>query len=373
MVKVLKPKTAAAVQKAVADAVAAKTRLEIVGHRSRHRLGNTVEADAILDLSKLTGVVVYEPKELILTVMAATPLAEIEALLAENGQHLAFEPPDFGPLWGKPSGLGTISGVLSVGLGGPRRFQAGGARDHLLGFKAVNGFGEAFAAGGRVVKNVTGFDLPKLMAGAFGTLGVLTEVTLKVLPAPSERLTLVYRGRDEAAGLRLLRTVVASSAPVTGAALVASEALVRLEGLAEAVEAQSVYLAELVGPADEVLDEAQTRATWAAIGGGATLSGEGDEPVWRITTAPADAAATGQAMRNAGATAIAYDWAGGLVWAQGGDLSGLPGGSHALRVRGTVGPAFSAQTPGVAALSKRVRAQFDPLGLFNPGRMGTAA
>ena len=369
MTKVFEPKDAEEVQHAVGVAVADRTPLEIVGHGSRRALGEPVGAEVVLNLAKLSGVVVYEPNELILTVKAATPIAEIEALLAGKRQHLAFEPPDFGPLWGQPAQRGTIGGALAIGLGGPRRFQAGGPRDHLLGFKAVNGFGEAFAAGGRVVKNVTGFDLPKLMAGAFGTLGVLTEVTLKVMPAPAERLTLAYRGRDEAAGLALLRKAVASSAPVTGAAYSEGEALLRLEGLAEAVEAQSVHLAQLIGPADEVLDEDQTKALWARIGG-AGLFADSDLPVWRLSAPPASGAKVGEAMRRAGSNRIVHDWAGGLIWAEGGEPRDLPDGVHWMRVCGAAGSAFSPQTPGVAALNERVRAQFDPLGLFNPGRMG---
>jgi glycolate oxidase FAD binding subunit len=371
MVKVYRPRDERQALNAVAGAVAARTSLEIVGQGSRRALGERVQADTVLDLSQLSGIVLYEPNELVLSAKAGTPLADIEAALAERGQHLAFEPPDFGPLWGKPAGGGTIGGTLASGLGGPRRFQAGGPRDHLLGFKAINGFGEAFAAGGRVVKNVTGFDLPKLMAGSYGTLAALTEVTLKVLPAPAERVTLVYGGRDEAGALSLLRNAVGSSAPVTGAAYCEGQALLRLEGLAPAVEAQAFSLAQRLGAADEVLDEDETKALWKTIAGAALFAG-GDLPVWRISTPPASGAQTADAMRKAGARRIVYDWGGGLVWAEGGEPKGLPHGAHWQRVRGVDGRAFSPQEAGVAALGERVRAQFDPLSLFNPGRMGCA-
>jgi glycolate oxidase FAD binding subunit len=371
MVEVFKPKNETEALAEVAGAVAQRTRLEIIGHGSRRALGENVQADAVLDLSKLKGVVVYEPNELILTIKAATPLSDIEALLAERGQQLAFEPPAFGALWGQKKPRGTIGGALATGLGGPRRFQAGGPRDHLLGFKAINGFGEAFAAGGRVVKNVTGFDLPKLMAGSYGTLAVLTEVTLKVLPAPAERLTLVYRGRDEAEGLTLLRRAAGSSAPVTGAAYREGEALLRLEGPAAAVDAQAARLAQVVGAADDVLDEDQTKAAWARIAG-AGLFADGKAPVWRVCAPPASGALAGEALRRAGAGRVFYDWAGGLIWAEGGLPRGLPPGCHWMRARGDAGQAFAPQDPGVAALGERVRAQFDPMGLFNPGRMGRA-
>jgi glycolate oxidase FAD binding subunit len=364
---------------AVADAVAQQATLEIVGHGSRRPLGHPVQADAVLDLSRLTGVVVYEPEELILTVRAGTPLAEVEALLAARGQQLAFEPPDFGPLWGERAGLGTIGGMLATGLGGSRRFQAGAPRDHLLGFKAINGFGEAFAAGGRVVKNVTGFDLPKLMAGSYGALGAMTEVTLKVLPAPTDSRTLWYLGLDEKDGLTLLRTALAGSVPVTGAAYVGGATVLRLEGPPAVIDAQIASLGERLGRPGEVIEAVVSRPLWRRIGGGHDLA-RSNLPVWRISVPPASAAKAAKAIRSVGAEALAFDWGGGLIWAAcAADLrpalAGASPDAHALVVRGGGDglAVFPPQSPGVARLSERVRAQFDPLGIFNPGRMGGAS
>lgn len=404
MVGVLRPRSADEVADAVADGVAARRTMEIIGQGSRRALGRRVQADVVLQLSELAGVTVYEPNELVLTARAGTPLTEIEALLATERQQLAFEPPDFSALWGKTPGHGTVGGMLSTGFGGPRRAMAGGPRDHLLGFKAVNGFGEAFAAGGRVVKNVTGFDLPKLMTGAFGTLGVLTEVTLKVLPAPEASATLGFAGLDEAAGLQSLGQALAGPIPVTAAAHlpgdVASRILelaaagkraltcLRVEGPAPVVGAAIERLRAAVRPAgagDLVLEGAASQRLWRAIGGAEPLAG-GAAPVWRICAPPARAAELGEALRRAGVSALYYDWAGGLVWAEGPSdplgggpqiraaLAAVAGEGHATLIRGSEAlreacPPFQPESPGVAALSVRIRAQFDPLGLLNPGRM----
>lgn len=376
---VIQASTEAEVIAAVSQAAAEHTTLEIIGQGSRRALGHPGPADAVLDVSAMTGVTIYEPSELVLTARAGTALADIEAIVAAEGQHLAFEPPDFGPLWSQAAGRGTVGGMVSVGLGGPRRWQAGGPRDHLLGFRAVNGFGQAFAAGGRVVKNVTGFDLPKLVCGAYGTLGVLTEVTLKVLPAPRAVRTLSLPGLGVDEGLALLRRAAAGAIPVTGAAylpkamaprfdLGASAALLRLEGEAAVIEAQITALQTLLGLGQTLGDQA-SRALWCQIAGAEAFAGSG-LPVWRISTPPASATrlAASLAPRD-----LYFDWVGGLVWIEGEateetfrDLDG-----HATLVRGGPDANFTrSPNPGVAALTARVKAQFDPHGVFNPGRMG---
>lgn len=387
----LTPGDAAEVAEIVAQAGAEGRTFEIIGHGSRRRLGGRLAADAVLDLSRLSGVVAYEPNELVLTVKPATPLAEIQALLAAENQHLAFEPPDYGPLWGEPAGLGTVGGMIGVGHGGPRRPFAGAPRDHLLGFKAVNGAGEPFAAGGRVVKNVTGFDLPKLMTGAFGTLGVLTEVTLKVLPAPQASRTLLFGSLDDAAGLALLRRVIAGPIPVAGAAHLParSQTLIRVEGMAAVLPLAIDRLrAALEAPAAEILAGPASAELWRGIGGGAPFAGA-DTPVWRVALPPSGAAGLGAELHAAG-MALYYDWGGRLIWVEGPRGTALGGGDvirtalarhapdgHATLIRGDealrtrVSP-LQPQSPGVAALSARLKARFDPHGLFNPGRMDGA-
>jgi glycolate oxidase FAD binding subunit len=396
------PHDAAGTATAVAEAAAEGVTLEIVGRGSRRQLGGMATADSVLDLSRLSGIVAYEPEELVLTVRPATPLADVFALLANERQHLAFEPPDLGPLWGAEPGLGTVGGMVSVGLGGSRRPFAGAPRDHLLGFKAVNGAGEAFAAGGRVVKNVTGFDLPKLVTGAYGTLGVLTELTLKVLPAPQASCTLAITGLGEAAGLTLLRQAASGAIPISGAAHLpagiaarlpapfgrdAGLTLVRVEGLAPVLPLIVERLrAGLDGLAHaEALDGEDAGGLWPALGGAAPFAGQAG-PVWRIGCPASAAPALGEALRGAGLD-LFYDWGGRLIWALGpaeaelggGDvvraaLARIAGEGHATLVRGEAAlksriPPFQPQSPGVAALTRRLKARFDPQGLFNPGRM----
>jgi glycolate oxidase FAD binding subunit len=385
---VIRPRDADDLVDAVAQAVDARRTLEILGTGSRRGFGRPVIADEPLDLSALSGVVVYEPNELVLTVRAATPMAEIRKLLAAERQHLAFEPPDLGPLWGLAEGQGTIGGALATGLGGPRRVSAGAPRDHFLGFKGVNGFGEAFAAGGRVVKNVTGYDLPKLMAGSFGTLAVLAEVTVKVLPAPEQTLTLGGMGLDEATGLQALRDALGGAVQVSGAAYLPSDAepsrtLIRLEGPAPAVEAGAARLTQqLARSGGEIVRTADTHI-WREIGEARAFA-QSAAPVWRLSIPPAAAPALGEALRAMGVQRFYYDWGGGAVWLEGPaeapDAGAaairalLPPGSHATLiraaapVRAAAGP-FQPLDPGVAALTQRVKRRFDPEGVFNPGRM----
>jgi glycolate oxidase FAD binding subunit len=401
------PQTPAEVADIVRAAYDADRTLEIIGTGARRPLGHPVAADQTVSLAALDRVLIYEPEELVLTVQAGAPIATIAALLADGRQHLAFEPPDFGPLWGQPPGAGTIGGAVATGFGGPRRPSAGAPRDHLLGFKAVNGFGEPFAAGGRVVKNVTGFDLSKLMAGAFGTLGVISEMTLKVLPAPQAARTLVLYDLDEAAGLAALRAALASPVAVSGAAhLPATVAgrlpgaaldagrpstLIRLEGVAPAMAASTQALTQTLGLKEGAftsLEGEETRALWPAIGGAWAFAGS-STPVWRVCAPPASAAALGAALRAVGAGELYYDWGGGALWVEGPEapdagaaairaaLAAVAGEGHATLVRAQPGldpatPRFQPPNPGVARLTARIRAQFDPKGLFNPGRMGDA-
>jgi glycolate oxidase FAD binding subunit len=195
-VDTLKVRDAKDVEQAVRAAIASEQPLEIIGHGSRRLIGQPMATNALLDLSALNAVSSYEPNELIITVQAGAPLADVKSLIDSKNQQFAFEPVDTALLLGTPA-AGTIAGMIGAGLAGPRRVQAGGARDHLLGAHAVSGFGDSFKAGGRVVKNVTGYDLCKLLAGSWGTLAVMTEVTLKVMPRPESERTLVLRGLDD--------------------------------------------------------------------------------------------------------------------------------------------------------------------------------
>jgi glycolate oxidase FAD binding subunit len=347
---------------------------------------------------------VYEPDELVLTVSAGARLATVAALLAAKGQHFAFEPPDLGPLLGQPAGRGTIGGLVAANLAGPRRLTAGAVRDHMLGVQAVTGAGDLFRAGGRVVKNVTGFDLSRALAGSWGTLAVLTEVTLKVLPRPETSATLVLRDHDPAAATAAMAAALGSSAEVSAAAYLPDGAavgpiagidlgggprtLIRLEGTAVSVAARrDRLLAPLGGPAAvTVVDDAPSRALWRAIGEARPLWPDraGDADIWRISVAPAAGWAVARdAAANWPTARFFLDWQGGLVCLAlpaGADgrvlraiVAGL-GGGHATLIRAAAATiaeqsVFQPAEGAAARLQQRLKTQFDPAGILEPGRI----
>lgn len=398
------PSSAAEVLEAVRWAVSEETPLELLGHGSKRGIGRPVQSEYALDLSKLIGVTLYEPEELVLSARAGTPLAEIEAMLAERGQQLAFEPMDYGPLLGGQPGRGTIGGVLAANLSGPRRLKAGAARDHVLGVRAVSGRGEAFKAGGRVVKNVTGYDLSKAMAGSWGTLAAVTEVTFKVLPAAETETTLVLRGLSDEQAAAAMARALGSSAEVSSAAhlpetvteRVAAGALsglastlLRIEGFGPSVAYRAGQLAELLrdaGDIGQVEDEA-SRALWRELRDCAPFAHGTDKPVWRVSMAPSDGHRMVMALRMQAAVDCFYDWQGGLVWLSMEDgephdqelraLVKAHGGGHATLVRAPLAvraatPVFEPQPAALAALTNRLKSEFDPKNVLNPGRMAAA-
>lgn len=395
------PSTPDEVLAAIRWAAAEETPLEIVGHGSKRGIGRPLQTEHALDLSTLSGVTLYEPAELVLSARAGTPLAEIEELLALSNQQLAFEPMDYGPLLGGNVGTGTIGGVLAANLSGPRRLKAGAARDHVLGIHAVSGRGEAFKSGGRVVKNVTGYDLSKVMAGSWGTLAAVTDVTFKVLPAAETEKTLALRGLldEEAAAAMALAT--GSSAEVSSAAhlpegiagrlgdgLLGSDAatLIRLEGFGPSVAARLALLQDLLRNAGEqqVIAEDRSKALWRGIRDCLPFADGSERPVWRISVPPAEAHVLVLAFRREVPAEAFYNWQGGLVWlAMAQDdpeavllraLIRRHGGGHATLVRASPAiraavPVFEPQPPQLAALSARLKAEFDPKNILNPGRM----
>src|SRR2546421_4577468 len=300
MTSLLKPRDGKDVEAAVQWALAESKTLEIVGQGSKRGIGRAAQWDLSLDLSDLSGVPLYEPDELVLSAKAGTPIAEIEALLAKHNQELAFEPIDYGPVFGEVPGRGTIGGVLAANLSGPRRIRGGAARDHFLGFPAVSGRGETFKSGGRVVKNVTGYDLCKVMAGSWGTLAALTDVTLKVLPRAETEETMLALGLDDAAAARAMSAAMGSPNDVSGAAhfpaplaaSVQAEAgtaltALRLEGVPPSVVHRRRALETLFQPFGEiaVLEAAASREVWRGVRGAIPLS-RGAPPPWRISVAP---------------------------------------------------------------------------------------
>lgn len=404
MATALKPRDARDVEAAIQAALADGHTLEVAGQGSKRAIGRAAQWDRTLDLSGLAGVTLYEPAELVLSAKAGTPIAEIEALVAASHQQLAFEPMDFGPILGEPAGRGTLGGVLAANLSGPRRIQAGAARDHFLGFAAVSGRGEAFKSGGRVVKNVTGYDLSKLMAGSWGTLAVMTDVTVKVLPRPQTEETVVLSGLDDATALGVLNAAMGSAGEVSGAAHLPPMAagrsgvaalggrgasVLRLEGVPPSIAHRKRLLAALLAPhgAIGVLDEAESGVLWRAIRDVqpfAAAAGGSERPLWRISTAPTRGAEVARHIAAAAEASFLYDWAGGLVWAElapTGDAGAAlvraavaAGGGHATLVRAPAAlraaiDVFDPQDAGLALLSRRIKEGFDPKGVLNPGRM----
>jgi glycolate oxidase FAD binding subunit len=399
MTDALKPQNHQQVEDAVKWALAEGKTLEVVGRGSKRAFGRPSQSDLTLDLSALTGVTLYEPEELVLSAKAGTPLAEIEALVDAKGQQLAFEPMDCGPLLGGTIS-GTIGGALAAGLAGPRRIKAGSARDHFLGFNAVSGRGETFKSGGRVVKNVTGYDLCKLMAGSFGTLAAMTDVTVKVLPKPETEETMLLIGLDDTSAGRAMTAAMTSSCDVSGAAhLPAHVALrfsglgaqsataFRLEGVAPSVRHRKDALAALLKPYGAVahIGEAASRAFWREVRDVRPFAANGpsgDRPVWRVSAPPSRGFEIAALIEPS--AQIFYDWAGGLIWVapmaadDGGAamvrkaVAALGGHATLVRAPNMVRAAvdvFEPQPGAVGALTKRVKESFDPKGVLNPGRM----
>ncbi len=228
MTDTFKPRDEGDVVEAVAWAVSGGKTLEVIGEGTKRAIGRAAQTDRTLDVSGLSGVVLYEPEELVLSARAGTPVSRIETMLADNKQEFAFEPMDTGPILGGKAGEGTLGGLLSINFSGPRRIKAGATRDHALGIRAVSGRGEAFKAGGRVVKNVTGYDLPKLLTGAWGTLGVMTEITLKVLPVAEDVETVLAFGLSDARAIEAMAHAMGSACDVSAAAHFPQKAALRL-------------------------------------------------------------------------------------------------------------------------------------------------
>jgi glycolate oxidase FAD binding subunit len=401
------------VEQVVRAAIASEQPLEIIGHGSKRLIGQPMATNALLDLSALNAVTSYEPTELVITVQAGAPLADVKSLIDSRNQQFAFEPIDTSQLLGTPN-IGTIGGMIGAGLAGPRRVKAGGARDHLLGAHAVSGFGDSFKAGGRVVKNVTGYDLCKLLAGSWGTLAVMTEVTLKVMPRPESERTLVLRGLDDVTANRAMTAALGSPFDVSGAAHVPNSAfraagsglgdlgyqqtaitLLRLEGITASAAHRAVALGKLLAPfgAAEMVEDAASAAVWNSVRDVAPFAANsalGAWPVWRIVCPPAAGGALGERLSRDTGGDVIYDWGGGLIWAA---LPPKPDAQAALvrqRVDAVGGHAtllraseqvrrnvdvFHPQKSGLAGLSERVRHSFDPNNILNRGRMirGSAA
>jgi glycolate oxidase FAD binding subunit len=400
------PETLDDVLPLIAEAIATKRPLAVNGAKTKLAIGNIVPDATLVELDCWTGVLDYQPEELVLTVRAGTSMAMLNDLLASHHQMLAFEPPDPRPLFGGDH-QGTLGGVLASNASGPRRLTAGAARDFLLGFEAVSGRGERFRAGGKVVKNVTGYDLSKLMVGSFGTLALMDEVTLKTLPRPETAISLLFPADSFSAAQSLIAAIFSTSYEPSAAAIlpadIASRAglldnmqvVIRLEGFAVSVADRTEHLLSRF-EGGEKLDGEASRHLWQDIRDTRLLAGEASD-IWKISCPPSSGAAviaTVMAETNAAAGAYPYyaDWGGGLIWmaapnrtSSGGvfgvmlrDIVARHGGGFAMRVRAAdldnctsndSVPAFEPLDMGRLALHRRIKTAFDPMGILNPNRM----
>ncbi|MCG8490000.1 MAG: FAD-binding protein [Sneathiellales bacterium] len=389
------------IKEALDWALAGGKSLSLAGNSTKESLGRPIQADAELNLSSLSGIELYEPAELVMQAKAGTRLSDIEAVLKQSGQKLAFQPPDYGPLLGGQEGQGTIGGIFSANLSGSERIKAGAARDHLLGVKGFSGRGEAFQTGSRVMKNVTGYDLCKLVCGSYGTIALCTDLTFKVLPKGEKARTILIFGLAEKKAVEVMRNGLSSRHEVSAAAYLpgkiaaetdidhvsraqSSVTALRVEGPGPSAEYRCATLRkefDAEGPQDE-LHGHNSEKFWKFTSDVRPFLGQGT--IWKVSIPPASSPAYIDKVKQA-CPGIEYyfDWGGGLVWLKvpeemenGGEtfVRNFPDGGHATLIRGnillrnTISP-FQPQDPVMTLLMEKVRAGFDPKGIFNPGRM----
>jgi glycolate oxidase FAD binding subunit len=343
------------------------------GTGTKRGLGRPAEGQ-VLSLAGFKGITMYEPSELVLETGAATALDEIETLLHRNNQQLAFEPPDYSAVFG--TSRGSIGSLLACNLSGPRRLTAGAARDHILGVAGVSGHGESFKGGGRVVKNVTGYDMPRLLAGSFGTLAALTTVTFKVLPKPEAEVTLIIPCTDFLTAGSIMRQAMQAPCDVSCAAFEAKTGvLLRVEGIAASVADRVQRLKTLIQRECRDASGSESQVQWSHIRDLTWLS-KTTSMIWKISVPPTDGPELAEKLEAQGARVV-LDWSGGLVWAEMDDFTNvraLMKLGQAILFRApdhirAMEDVFHPQAADLSALSARVKHSLDPKGLFNPRRM----
>ncbi len=364
----------------LAEVVRAATAPFLVqGNGTKSTMLRPVQAGETLSTAAMTGITLYAPNELVMSARAGTRLSEIEAKLAEHGQLMIAEPSHlFGPEQ-------TLGGLVGANISGPRRIAGGAMRDHVLGVRAVNGLGEILNFGGRVLKNVTGLDIAKLLTGSFGTLAVMTEITFKVLPLCEATGTILLRGLDAPAAVKAMSAALGSPFSVTGAAYLPHERTValRIEDFQRFVDYRCGKLAAQLGGRTEILGTEPSRALWREIRDCTSLP---EAPaLWRVSVAPSAGPAILHAAEALGVAGF-MDWGGGLIWLAGpaeqriheaicaaalaaGGVWWLMRAPDALRAVVEVIPPESS---AIAALRRRVQQSFDPRGIFNPLKLRAA-
>ena len=389
MAEIIEPECEIELAEFVRRAAAAKSGLRIIGGGSKLALGNAV-AGRHVSTSKLDGIVLYEPASLTIVADAGTPLQKLQDELSINGQHLPFEPADYRQLLGS-SGEPTIGGVVACGISGPRRIQAGACRDSLIGVRFINGDGDVIKSGGRVMKNVTGYDLVKLLTGSYGTLGIITQVSFKLLPAPEKTTTVILHGMDNNQAVGAMSIALGSPFDLSGAAHMPksknqSMTLFRLEGFEKSVDYRAQKMAGLLSSFGEVEIESDsefTKKRWKQITNVEAFAKKSGA-VWRLSLKPGDSPDVVKLISKSLEIEVLFDWGGGLVWL----LTPLIDncgekiirqcvnqvGGHATLIRAQkgsfAGNAFHPQSEIMEKISSDLRRQFDPHSILNPGRMG---
>lgn len=391
-------------QATIRSAAENKNQLRILGMDSKRSWasawgvhGSDINDFCSLDMSGFRGIDLYEPEELVLRAGAGTPIAEIQARLEEQGQEFVFEPPDIAPLYGGASGGGTLGGVVACNLSGSRRVSKGAARDSVLGIEAVSGRGELFRSGGRVMKNVTGYDLPKLLTGSQGTLAAMTRITLKVLPACETSVTLIFSDLAPKAALATMTAALSSPYDVSAAAFVPiavavhapencnssrSVTALRLEGARESLMPRVETLRELLAEhgVSSMLQDGDSRSFWSFINNATFFAApeRRENMLWRLFLPPNRAHHVDELAQALGDMPYVLDWGGGLAWLgmphrkeglrslcqRVADFAGAHNGFGILiraprEFHGVFG-GFASLGAAETALMKQVRAAFDP-------------
>lgn len=403
MSDIIRPGAGWELQSVLESCISQSRPLEIAGAGSKRFVGRPMQTAMTLTTSSMRGIRLYEPTELVMTALAGTPVSQVEAVLAAQNQMLAFEPIDIGPTSGGELGEHTIGAAFATNLSGSRRIRSGGARDHLLGIEAVNGRAEVFRSGGRVMKNVTGYDLCRALTGSWGTLGILTEVTFKVLPWPEQCATLVYLGLPEEIAIEVLCSAMGSPYEVSGAIhlqdVVAarletgvlrnektSVTCLRLEDFAGAVTYRKKALRELLQVYGEPmeLDSSQSLGFWAELRRLSVMPCQQETCLWRISTLPTNGPKVVAAISRHMPAAAFYDWSGGMIWVEvpatadagASDIrrAVAVNGGHATLIRAAPEvranvEVFQPQAPAIEKLMRGLKSAFDPYNILNPGRM----
>ena len=384
--------------------------IELIGSGSKRKIGKPLHCSKTLSLSKLSGIIKYLPEELYIKVKACTSIKEIEDELKKNKQQLAFEPIDFGNFLNGKSDFGTAAGQVSCNISGPRRFKVGSVRDHVLGFRGVNGKGEIIKSGGTVVKNVTGYDLSKLICGSYGTLVALTEITFKVLPAPEESKTLIIHGQKVESAIDFLDKAISSSNDVSGAIFLPGESkitgcmmdiektfklndlkykssftAIRIEGSKNSVDQRIQNLVKelkVINFKISILEVYQSEIFWNKVKSLEFLSSSKNS-ILRIAIPPSECVKLVYQFSNR--YKYYLDWGGALIWVEAYELSEemfdsirkkvVKLGGYVTMIKNSdylpyVEDVFTISRDRFN-ISQNIKKSFDPKRILNPGKMYT--